>query len=127
MHVAGTHPRGLRAAWCSCGAPVLQGVDEDLAAAIVKADPAPLSATGEAMARMNGRNTYDLRKDGGVFQLMRRNSLTIISRPPGSKIWCGMIDVLAEHRCGSGPLPGLPSVHPAPTPDTLGGSRACPF
>lgn len=128
QHLASRHPRGLRATWCDCGQPVLQGLDEDDCAMTVRADPQPTTTLGEAIARMDGRNTYDLRNINGTFQLMRRNPLTIISRPPQSRIWCSRIDVLAEHRCGSDPLPTLDTVHPAPQPTTRnGGPDDCPF
>lgn len=119
QHMASQHPRGLRAVWCTCGQPVLQGDDEDDGAMIVRVDIRPTNTLGEAIARLNGRNTYDLRKHNGVFQIMRRNRWTITSRQPGTRIWCSRIDVLVEHVCMAGDLPRVPSVHPTPAP-TLG-------
>ena len=116
-HLASKSPRGLRARRCrSCGAPILRGLDEDITALVATVDPAPLSAVGEAIARLQGRHTYELRRLNRVPQLMLRNYLTIASRPPGSKTWAGPIDVVAEHGCHAFPLPTIPTVHPPSTP-----------
>lgn len=126
QHLESRSPRGIRAVWCGrCGAPILRGLDEDLGAFTTYADPAPLTALGEAVAWLDGRRTVELRKIAGTPQLMRRNRYTIASRPPGSRIWCGRIDVLAEHRCHAQPLPTQPTVHP-PKPDTEEASRNAP-
>ena len=113
-HLASRSARGLRARWCACGAPTLAGLDEDVTALPATVDPAPLSEQGEAIARIQGRQTYELRRLNGIPQLMRRNAFTIKSRPPGAKTWAGMIDIVAEPSCHSFPLPDRPTVHPEP-------------
>lgn len=100
--------RGLQARWCRCGAPVLAGLDGDVCAFPAVVDIGPLSAIGEAVARIQGRRTFEIRKRG-AFQLMRRNRHAIRDRPPGRRAWCGPIDVVAEHVCHSFPLPSTPS------------------
>lgn len=115
-HLASKHPRGIRATWCAgCREPVLRGLNDDEAAGVVMVDYAPLTVLGEVAAWQAGRPTLELRRVAGVHQLQRRNHLTIRSRPPGTRIWCGPIDVVAEHRCRSAPLATQASVHPPAT------------
>lgn len=126
-HLASRSPRGIRAVWCACGAAIVQGLDEDLCATIVRADIQPLSITGEALALIDNRNTYELRSISGTAQLMRRNHLTIASRPPASRIWCGHIDILVEHSCNTPALPTIPTVHPVPAPDLGASDDVAPY
>lgn len=116
-HLDSRNPRGVRAKWCQCGQPVIRGLNDDDAAWVVTCDPGPLTPLGEAIARIQGRGTFELRRVNGTYQLLRRDRLTIRSRPPGERIWCGNIDVIAEHACYSFPLPTQPSVH-QPEPPT---------
>ena len=111
-HLASKAGRGVRARWCACRAPILRGMDDDTMALPATVDPQPLSPLGEAIARIQGRETYEMRRANGVYQLMRRNAWAITGRPPGTKTWAGLIDVLAEHACHSFPLPGQDTAHP---------------
>lgn len=102
-----------------CGAPVLAGLDGDVAAVTVRVDPAPLDAAGEALAVLGGRGTYSLRRSGRRFELDRRDPFHMRT-PAGTSTY----DVCAEHRCGSPPLPTTHSrlVTPEPPKETT-----CPF
>jgi hypothetical protein len=54
-----------------CKAPILYGLDADMCALSVRADPTPLTPLGEALALIDGRATYSLVTADG-----RRNSST---------------------------------------------------
>lgn len=116
-HLASHKHRGVRAGWCACGAPILRGLDDDVCALTVVVDPTPLTATGEAIARIQGRQTFEIRVRNGLHHLASRNASAIQRKPPGTKAWViGLIDVVAEHACHSFPLPSQPSVH-SPKPN----------
>lgn len=76
-----------------CGAPVLSGLDDDIAARTARADPTPIDRMGEALAVLTGRGTFDLAVFDGKRQLWRRDQWHIA----GKRKW----PVLAEHRCGA--------------------------
>lgn len=104
----------IRGVCPSCRAAVLTGWDGEVAALLVTVDPTPLGVQGEALAQLDGRPTFELRRRGEHHLLSRRDQWQIgggvgatTARPgrtPG--------DVLAEHRCGAPALPTVPSVLP---------------
>lgn len=94
----------------SCHAPILAGLDADVAALSVAVDPYPLTPLGEVEALRDSRRTYDLRQ----MRLDRRDHWTIPGHPPSPRH-----PVVAEHRCGH-PIPDdwkAPPAPPAPTPE----------
>lgn len=94
----------------SCHAPILAGLDADVAALSVAVDPYPLTPLGEVEALRDSRRTYDLRQ----MRLDRRDHWTIPGHPPSPRH-----PVVAEHRCGH-PIPDdwkAPPTPPAPTPE----------
>lgn len=71
-----------------------------------RADPKPIDALGEAIARLAGRLTYDLDHDGKLHIRSTWHIRQTRRRP-----------VLAEHRCGR-PLPAAaPGTPGLPQPD----------
>lgn len=71
-------------------------------------DPAPLSNLGEALALLQGRTTYDHRRRGQ--QIEERDDFTVKGSPAETPGWYRAgSDVVAEHRCGTTPLPTIPS------------------
>lgn len=96
-----------------CKTRVLTGLDDDACAAPATVDPTPLDTTGEALALLAGRATYDLTRRGDRYELDHRSPLTIRTHPPGSR----PSDVLTDHRCHAPSLPAAPSAHqPRPAP-----------
>lgn len=89
-----------------CGATVLTGLDNDLAALVARVDPEPLTALGEVQALTAGRTTYALRGQA----LDRRDRWSIPGHPPSHAL-----PVHAEHRCGE-PLPADCYLPPLPQP-----------
>lgn len=84
-----------------CKAPILTGLDEDLCAVVAWADPIALSRLGEATARIAGRQTYWLRRNGQKLYLTRRPFYVIKAFPAGTRgPQCG--DVIPAHVCGAG-------------------------
>jgi len=79
---------------CHCGAPVVAGIDGDVCAFMIRADPQPLNALGEALAILSGLATLKLTRPGGRLLLTARDPWHISGRP-----W-ERADVIAEHRCG---------------------------
>jgi hypothetical protein len=95
---AGGMIRQARASTCpTCGGWRIHGLDADMAALPAMCDPEPLSALGEAQATILGLRTYDLSRCGAGYQLDGRDHFHVKGRPAGS----GVVDVLAEHRCGA--------------------------
>lgn len=92
------HPRkGWRDAIltsCNCGMPILTGLDFDFCAWAVTVDLAPLNPHGEAMALIEGRNTYDLQVS--TQRLLARDPDRIAGRPAGSD---PRTRQLPTHRC----------------------------
>jgi hypothetical protein len=86
----------------ACGASVLVGLDDTVAAFRAVADPTPLSRAGEVLALITGRDTYRL-TDPPRVSLRRRDRWQISGRPADTCV------VLPAHACGA-PL--------APTPAT---------
>lgn len=113
--------RGAKPRICErCNAPVLIGLDDDIAALDVTADPTPLDALGEILAVAQGRRTYTLAVTGGRHELNYRDEYRIRGRAPGA----GHYDVVPEHRCGIAPLPTVAAVT-VPAPAAI--SQECPF
>lgn len=89
-----------------CGMPIMLGLDNDICAFEATCDLGELNATGEAMALLDSRRTYELTLRG---ELRHRDHWAIRARPAGTRA-----TVLAEHRCAS-PIPAAWCV-PAPQP-----------
>lgn len=78
---------------CSrCGAKILKGFDDDIAAVIVEVDPIALPPEIEITALQAGLKTYNAKKVEGRYELHLRLAYRIASAPP----W----PALPEHRCG---------------------------
>lgn len=95
--VGGPIVRAAGAGRCkACEAFLIQGLDGDQCALDARADADPVSALGEAHARILGLRTYELWRTKGAWNLELRDMGAIRRRPAGS----GVVDVLAEHLCG---------------------------
>lgn len=92
-----------------CKAPILRGLDENLCAFQIAVDPAPLAAIGEVLALLDGRSTVTAHRDRSNIILTRRNQWAISRHPAGQPDRVQPYDVLAEHHCGSPPLPAIDS------------------
>ena len=122
--------RGVAATKCrDCRAETLTGIDDDVCAFLARVDSAALSAVGEMLALLGGRETFELRARGAGLALWHRSARDIASRPAGStQRYQPNFDVVAEHRCGSAALPIIPSRY-----NNSGQTRkvdendACPF
>jgi hypothetical protein len=88
----------------TCGQPVLTGLDSDLCAWPATVDPLPLTPTGEMLALLGGRTTYDYWTN--ARQLHRRIDVAIRGRPATDT---GSTRVLATHICNTPPLPHYPA------------------
>lgn len=85
--------RGCHPATCrTCGAIVLTGLDNDVAAFTVAADPGLIDEHGELRAALGGRPTFDLEHTRTRLQLTRRAPATIALGTRNR-------NVVAEHRC----------------------------
>lgn len=83
--------RRARITTCAeCKAPILVGLDDDVAALVVRVDPFALSSVGEVEAILARRPTYWLR----FTELDRRNQWNIRGNQADD------VTVLVEHRCG---------------------------
>lgn len=92
----GRNARGRRCR--DCGDWVIAGWDADRCAGTAHIDPTPLTALGEAMALIDGRSTYMLRRhEGRTLRLDHRHRWAIASKPAGHPDQRG--DIVAEHRC----------------------------
>lgn len=76
-----------------CRAAILYGLDADLCALSVRADPTPLTLLGEVLALMDGRATYSLVTADGRKLLDIRDEWMIA----GTRRW----PVLPAHKCGA--------------------------
>lgn len=93
---------------CRCHAPILAGLDGEVAAFSVAVDPYALTPAGEVEALRQSRRTYDLDQ----MRLSQRDRWTIPGRPPTPAR-----PVVAEHRCGH-PIPDDWKAPPPPRPAT---------
>lgn len=91
-----------------CGKPTIRGLTSFPGALSVDCDPQPLSAQAEALCRLTGRRTYELRFSGTRYELDDRDPFRIKGRPAGRT---PNVDVLALHVCGVPP--------PLPWADTM--------
>jgi hypothetical protein len=83
-----------------CGAPILVGLDADVAALTAHTDPDPIDTAGEVLALLAGRTTYDLApRAGGRRQLDYRAAWNIKAQR--------RYPVLVSHSCGR-PIPTPP-------------------
>jgi hypothetical protein len=93
--------RRARARICQrCHAKVIVGFDADRAATLAIAEPTPLTALGEVLALVAGRQTWAL-EDRGRMELNYRDAWRISSTPAESR---PTALVLPEHRCGDSSL-----------------------
>lgn len=76
----------------TCRRTVLYGLDADVCALSVRADPVPITALGETVALLAGRATYHLAAAAGRRQLHYRDAWAIEGERKSP--------VVAEHRCG---------------------------
>ena len=130
-HLATKHPDGVRATWCTtCKAPILTGLDDVVCAFDARTDVVPLSPLGEALARIGGLVTYELRT-GKPPRIVRRTAWMILARPAGAttRRAHAAYDVVAAHRCQAvavGPLAGA-SALPAPASSAFDQTQPPPF
>lgn len=106
----------------TCNAHVLTGLDADLAALSITADPTPLDQLGELTALASGRSTYTLEHDGPRLVLNYRDAGRIRHRPPGGIRY----DVLPAHACGR-PLPAVDRVTGALGAELPPRGAPCPY
>lgn len=97
-----TKTGGFRAAhWkrCTdCGELTLHGMDADLCAGMVTADPTPLSPQQEHACMITGRPTYTLKPRGNSYELNDRSGAYLYgTRPPDGR---GKT-IVPEHLCGA--------------------------
>jgi hypothetical protein len=87
---------------------VVQGLCADWGGYVVECDPEPLSRTGEALALMTDRATFQMRWCGDRYELDRRDHFRIRGNPPGTNGH----DVLVRHHCDipSDAIPHMESV-----------------
>lgn len=102
--------RRARIRTCRCRHLILAGLDSDICAFEAAADPIPLTPLAEMLARIEGRPTYDLRREGGGWVLDRRDHHRIAFAPAGSR---PRIDVVRAHQCHSRNLSGPETTHTA--------------
>ena len=94
--------RKARALTCpTCRQPLLRGLDADMCARTVDADPYPLAPESEALALLMGIRTFELRWYGDHYELDARDRWRIAGRPATLPD----VEVLAGHRCGAARLP----------------------
>jgi hypothetical protein len=113
--------RGVTVAKCrDCKAPILTGLQDDMAAHVVKVNATPLSRMGELAALMLGLRTYELRRHQQTLALWQRDRWQIKGRDPGIKF-----DVVTDHVCFPTSLPSMRSVYH--TPEKAKDSDECPY
>lgn len=123
--LGGLVSRAAQAGLCgNCRAPIMRGLDGDVAAFLVTVDPNPLDPLGEALALLAGRATFELRWQHGRYELEHRDAWSITARPAGTH---PRLDVVAAHTCRTPRLPSPPhgSRTRQPRRETL--SDAAPF
>ena len=78
--------RGASASLCRCGQTIMTGLDGDVMARAVKIDVVPLSALGEVVALLAGRETFSLSwiAGRGRYEIDVRYCEEIRGIPPGS-------------------------------------------
>lgn len=88
-----------------CRRRIYAGLDAELIAGVAHADLDPVSALGEAAARLLGLRTYALRWNLEYLTLDLRDQWSILGQPAGGSWY----DVVHEHDCGIVALPSAPS------------------
>lgn len=119
--------RGLVPHRCrTCRALICTGLDNDYCAGLVDIEWTPLDAAGEITALLQGRPTYQLRREGTHLVALHRTPRIIRARPPGGQDWTGPYDVVPAHLCRAPDLPavGTTLIAPPPDPDI---PDTCPF
>lgn len=107
-----------------CRRPVIEGLDAKILAFTATCDPWPLDPTGELLALLDGRTTYELVAEGGRRRLYRRPPQRIAAAPPGQRSHAGRFDTLATHRCDQpARYPSIPSVHDPPQTNRLANNQ----
>ena len=117
-HLASKHPDGVKATWCrTCRQPVLAGLDDLVCAWPAKVDITPLSALGEALARLAGLATYEVRA-GKPARIVRRDAHRIAAMPAGAARsgTLARFDVVAAHEHGPDPAEPLRAISALPPP-----------
>ena len=98
-----TRGRGVKATSCIvCHRPILVGMSEDVAAHRALVDPMALSPTGEALALIDGRCTYQLGKYDQGLALWQRDSSQIAGKSASAECI-----VLTDHKCGGPQFPAI--------------------
>lgn len=119
--------RGLTPHRCRvCKQIVCTGLDADCCAGQADIDWTPLDAAGEIAALLQGRRTYQMRREDTHLVILGRTVRIIRARPPGGTDWCGPYDVVPAHRCWAAPLPTIDTRLITPTPDPTTTDH-CPF
>lgn len=108
----------------SCKTWTLTGLDSDLGGFPTRVDLQPLSALGEALARLAGTRTHQLVWRGRGAALQRRTHWAITCWPAGSRVG---VDVLAEHHCGAPAWPTCATQYPPPPETSDHPFEQCPF
>ena len=101
-----------------CRAPILTGLDADICALTVRADPTALTPLGEAIALLQGRATYNLADGPGRKELDRRDRWRITAPRKHH--------VFPEHRCGQ-PLNAFTETIHQQTRKTYVTPNECPY
>ena len=101
----------------SCGDVILYGLAGSRCSWSAVVDVTPLSALGEALAKIGGRMTFEL----WGMELEPRDAIKIKHQPAGI---CPR-DILAANICGSPPLPSLPSKQKITPPKE--NHNVCPY
>lgn len=117
-----TRGRGCRHTKCLvCQSDVLAGFDEDRCALAVVVDPAPLTALSEALALLDGRRSYELKRLNQGLALWYRDWHDISARPASDANI-----VMTDHKCGAAKLPSV-EIKPAPKKEGLPYDAEPPF
>lgn len=107
----------------TCNAHVIIGLDANVCALAVLADPTPLDQLGEVLAIATARPTYTLEHDGARLVLNYRDPGRIRHRPAGGGL---RYDVVPAHVCGR-PLPAIERTTGALAPAQLPEGAPCPY
>lgn len=86
----------------NCHDLILVALDGDRCAFEAHVDPDPLTALGEALAVIDNRHTWTLRRSGDGYVLDPRDATSIAYRPAGTE---PRADILRQHRCHTAPVP----------------------
>jgi hypothetical protein len=86
-----------------CRTPILVGLDDDHAALPARVDPTTLDSAGELAALITERQTYNIWRAAGGYELTHRDGFHVAGARNAP--------VVAEHACGK-PIPGQPLTDP---------------